>query len=86
MLFWKMTSQESMGSSINIYRKNAEAIFKAVNINYTGTITRDIFPEDRKIKKLRYILDKAKRKQWFAPEEKEEHDRIKLLSIKSKIC
>ncbi|CAI2366556.1 unnamed protein product [Moneuplotes crassus] len=66
-------------------RKNSEAIFKAINVNYSSAISREIFPEDRKIKKLRFILEKAKRKQCFSKEEKEEHDKIKVLSVRSSI-
>ena len=59
------------------YRQNSEAIFKSLNMNYTRMTNREIMPIDKEIKKLSYILNKAKRRQCLTPQEKAEHDRIK---------
>lgn len=79
-----MTSLESKYGAF-MFRKNSDAIFQAWNLNYSNVKSREIYPEDRKMAKLKPLLSKAKRKQCLSPNEKEEHDRIKLLSKKVEI-
>ena len=66
-----------------IRKLNSDAIFKAWNLNFSQASSRNYYPEDRKIKKLSFYLDKAKKKMWLTKNEQEEKNKIKLIEIKN---
>ena len=66
-----------------IRKLNSDAIFKAWNLNFVKPTSRNFHPEDNRIKKLSFYLNKAKNRMCLTKYEMEENDKIKLLEIKN---